>query len=370
MSESVSNNDDSLFSRRVMTSFIQIAALVLLITYCLMIMAPFAGIVVWGIVLAVAVYPLHLRVSGMLGDRPKTSATIITLVALTLILVPGWLIATSTLDTARHLQQDIAGDGVIVDPPTEKVREWPVIGEKTYEIWSEASENLQATVEKYQPQVRAAGEWFLKAALGVGAGVLHFVASFIIAGILLMFGREGYATTSAIAGRIVPGRGEELTNLMTSTIRSVTNGVLGVAAIQAGLAGIGFAMIGLPAAGVFTLVILIAAIIQVPALLIMLPLIGWVFSYASTGAAIVFAIYSIIVALSDNVLKPMLLGRGVNLPVLVVLIGAIGGMIRFGVIGLFLGAVILGLGYQIIRTWLGSDYFKPEPQVPGEAGSA
>jgi predicted PurR-regulated permease PerM len=257
---------------------------------------------------------------------------------------------------------------MIIDPPNEKVRGWPVIGEKTYEVWSEASENLQATVMKYEPQVRAAGEWFLKAALGVGVGVLHFVASFIIAGILLMFGREGHNTMAAIAGRIVPGRGEELTNLMISTIRSVTNGVLGVAVIQAALAGIGFAFIGLPAAGVFTLVILVAAIIQVPALLIMLPLIGWVFSFASTGAAIVFAIYSIIVALSDNVLKPMLLGRGVDLPVLVVLIGAIGGMIRFGVIGLFLGAVILGLGYQIIRTWLASDYFDTGSQSSDEAG--
>jgi predicted PurR-regulated permease PerM len=152
----------------------------------------------------------------------------------------------------------------------------------------------------------------------------------------------------------------------------VTNGVLGVAAIQAALAGIGFALIGLPAAGLFTLVVLVLAIVQIPSLVIMIPLIVWVFSFASTGAATVFAIYAVLVGLSDNVLKPLLLGRGVDLPVLVVLLGAIGGMLTFGVIGLFIGAVILGLGYRVISDWIwhrerdpAAAPAVPEPGRPG-----
>lgn len=111
-------------------------------------------------------------------------------------------------------------------------------------------------------------------------------------------------------------------------------------------------IMGLPAAGLLTLLVLVTAIVQIPAVLIMVPLIAWVYSFADPLPATVFAIYSVVVALSDNVLKPLLLGRGVDLPVLVVLLGAIGGMVAFGVIGLFLGAVLLGVGYELLMDWI------------------
>lgn len=362
------SNDERRFSRNMMTSFIQISALVLLVSACALVVKPFAAIVAWGIILAVAIYPLHARLSAMLGGRPKWSATIIALVGLTLLLVPGWFVVDSTLETAQALRQQAQQGGIEVPPPNEQVRGWPVVGERLYGVWSDASDNLEETLEKHKEQVRKAGEWLFSTAGGLATGMLHFVASIIIAAVFLMFPRQGYDTTAAICERISTGRGEHVTDLMVSTIRSVTNGVLGVAVIQAVLAGIGFALIGLPAAGLLTLVILVTAIMQIPAIIIMLPLIVWVFSFASGGAATIFAIYAIAVALSDNVLKPLLLGRGVDLPVLVVLIGAIGGMIQFGIIGLFLGAVILGLGYQLISEWISGPTFD-EPDVAGEAAS-
>lgn len=368
MNSSVPLDDERRFSRNMMTSFIQIAALVILVGYCALIVAPFASIVIWALVLAVAIFPLHRKLADTLGGKASWSAAIITLLGLAIIVVPGWLIADSTIETARSVQQAISNDALEVPTPRENVRGWPLVGEQAYEIWTSASRNLQETLAEYSTQVRAAGRWSLDAALGVMTGVLHFIASVILAGFFLMYPRKGYDTTAAIAERIAPDKGEQLTDLMIATIRSVTNGVLGVAVIQAALAGIGFALIGLPAAGVFTVVILVAAIVQLPALLIMIPLITWVFSFASTGAAVAFAIYAVIVALSDNVLKPLLLGRGVDLPVLVILIGAIGGMLRFGVIGLFLGAVILGLGYQIITVWIRSNSLDSGTVAPGEAG--
>ena len=179
-----------------------------------------------------------------------------------------------------------------------------------------------------------------------------------IAGAALMYAKNGHSLSSSIAEKIVPGRGKDLTNMSIATIRSVTNGVLGVAIIQAVLLGIGFAVIGVPHAGLLAFVVLITAIIQIPALLIVLPVVVWVFSVTDPVPATIFAVYSLAAAASDNVLKPILLGRGVDLPALVVLIGAIGGMIAYGIIGLFLGAVLLGLGYTIAKAWL---------QVPGEA---
>ncbi|HNP37360.1 MAG TPA: AI-2E family transporter [Woeseiaceae bacterium] len=357
MSVSETMSDERRFSRNMMTSFIQISALVLLVGACAMVVKPFAGIVLWGFILAVAVYPLHLKLTGLLGGREKLSATIITLVGLAIILVPGWLVTESAMETTQTVHQHIEDGDFTIPPPNERVQGWPVIGKKLYQGWSSASTNLQATLHKFEPQVRKAGERLLSLVSAMASGVLHFVASIIIAGVCLMFASKGYATTTEVCERISPARGRHFSDLIISTIRSVTNGVLGVAAIQAGLAGIGFWLIGLPAPGVFTLIILITAIIQIPAILIMVPLIIWVFSFAGTGAATVFAIYAILVALSDNVLKPMLLGRGVDLPVLIVLLGAIGGMITFGVIGLFIGAVILGLGYRIINDWIWSRDF-------------
>jgi predicted PurR-regulated permease PerM len=143
--------------------------------------------------------------------------------------------------------------------------------------------------------------------------------------------------------------------LSIATIRSVTNGVIGVGVIQGALAGIGLFAMGIPHAGLLAAIVLITSIIQVPALIIIVPIVIWVFSFAAPVPATIFAVYMLFVALSDNVLKPILLGRGVDLPAIIVLFGALGGMIAYGIIGLFLGAVILGLGYTIISDWLRID---------------
>jgi predicted PurR-regulated permease PerM len=365
------SEDERRFSRNMMTSFIQIATLVLLVYFCAVIVGPFAGIIVWGIILAVAVYPLHLKLAAALGGRVKWSATIITLVGLAILLVPGWLVVDSTVGTVHTLHAELAEGDVRIPPPDASVRGWPLIGEKLYAGWSAASTNLEGMLAEYRPQVKALAERFAQAAGALLSGMLHFIASIIIAGFFLLFAHKGYDTTTAICDRVSQGRGRHLADLMVSTVRSVTNGVLGVAVIQAALAGIGFALIGLPAAGLFTLLILVAAIVQIPSIIIMIPLIIWVFSFASTGAATIFAIWAILVGLSDNVLKPLLLGRGVDLPVLVVLIGAIGGMIQFGVIGLFIGAVILGLGYRVITDWIWRRSLEPQtgPVAGAEAAS-
>jgi len=338
--------------RETMTSFIQIAALVVLVGLCIMVVGPFFGLVVWGVILAIAIFPLHLRLAATLGGSRKTSATLITLIGLVILVVPGWLVTSSSIDTAQSLAADLRNDSLSIRPPPDGVADWPIVGTGIYAAWSEASENVGEFVETYRSQVRSVVEWLVGAGSALLFGLLHFIVSVIIAGVLLMYPDESYELSRRVFERIATGRGEHLTRLSVATVRSVTNGVLGVAAIQAALAGIGFAVVGLPAPGILTLLVLVTAIVQIPAIVIMLPLIVWVFSFASPVAAGVFAVYAILVALSDNVLKPLLLGRGVDLPVLIVLIGAIGGMIEFGVVGLFIGAVILGLGNRIIADWI------------------
>ena len=366
MASNIHSSDDKALQRNLMTSFIQIAALVVLAGYCIVIVGPFLSVVIWGIVLSVAIFPLHRKLSAALGDREKWSATLIAMIGIALLAIPGWIVVGSTIQSTERLITDVRDNTLEITAPPEKVAEWPLVGAQIAEVWDSAAENTAAFLEKYRTQARSLSERAVKAVSGLVFGLLGFMVSVIIAAICLLYADSGFRVSAAIGERIAPGYGDDLTTLSVQTIRSVTNGVLGVAAIQAVLAGIGFFLIGLPAPGILTLVILVTAIVQLPAILIMVPLIIWVFSFADPVSATIFAVYSTAVALSDNLLKPLLLGRGVDLPVLVVLIGAIGGMLKFGVIGLFLGAVILGLGYRIFSAWLDLS----DPSATSEDASA
>ncbi len=355
MQDSTHSAKDVNFQRNLMTTFIQIAAIVILVSYCLDIVGPFVSLVIWGLVLAVAIHPLHTKLTATLGGSEKLAATLMILIGLAIVVVPGWLMTESVISSITAFAQAVKAGTLDIPPPNDNVAGWPLIGERVYQVWSAASTNLEQTLNNFDPSPREASEWLVRKIGSLLAGLAQISVSIIIAGVATLYAKSGYKTSCAIASRISPVRGQHLVNTSIATIRSVTNGVLGVAFIQAVLAGIGLMIMGVPHAGIITAIVLITSIVQVPALLIIVPVVFWVFSFAAAVPATIFAIYMLLVALSDNVLKPILLGRGVDLPAAIVLVGAIGGMIQYGVIGLFLGAVILGLGYTIISDWIQSD---------------
>jgi predicted PurR-regulated permease PerM len=202
------------------------------------------------------------------------------------------------------------------------------------------------------PQLKEAAGWLLSTAAGAGVGVLQFVISIIIAGVILANAVGFGGFLKALATRLTGDRGEEFATLASKTVRSVAQGVLGVALIQSLLAGVGLLAADVPGAGLWALLVLLLAIVQLPPILILAPIILYVFSASSTTVAVIFMIWSILVSMSDAFLKPLLLGRGVEVPMLIILIGAIGGMISSGIIGLFTGAVVLALGYELFKAWL------------------
>ena len=354
MQNSMNAADDTVFQRNMMTSFIQIAALVILVSYCLAIIGPFVSLVVWGIVLAVAIHPLQVKLAAMLGGKEKTATVVITLIGLFIVLVPGWIMLKSVIASITSLAAEMKAGSLVVPPPADNVADWPLIGERVYALWSAAAANLGEALKSLDPTPREATQLLVSKIGSLASGMLQMAVSVIIAGVATTYAKSGYKLSCALASRILPARGQHMTDVSIATIRSVTNGVLGVAVIQAVFAGIGLMVMGVPHAGIITAVVLITAIVQIPALLILGPVAFWVFSWAAPIPATIFAVYALTVSLSDNVLKPILLGRGVALPAVIVLIGAIGGMIQYGVVGLFLGAVILGLGYTIISDWIAS----------------
>jgi len=335
-----------------MAAFLQIVAVVLLVGLCLWIIAPFVTLVIWAVIIAVAVFPAHQKLSAALGGREKLSAALLVLAGLLILVVPTWLMTESSVSAAKSLGASMQEGAISISPPADKVAEWPLIGKTVHGLWSQAAGDLEALVNQFQPQLVVVGETVIKSIGAVVLGVVQFVVSIFIAGALLLGAPAGYRASRAFATALAGERGRDLTDMSIMTIRSVSKGVVGVAIIQALLAGIGLVVMGVPAAGIWAALVLVLAVVQLPPLLVLGPIAVWVFSVADPIPATLFAVYAVLVSLCDSALKPLFLGRGMDIPMLVILIGALGGAISAGLLGLFLGPVVLAVGYKILTEWM------------------
>ncbi len=331
---------------------IRLGLIFLILAWCLQILTPFISLVAWGAIIAVALYKPFLKLVEKLGGKKKLAMTLIVVIGIAVILVPVISLSSSMVEGATKLGTQVSEGSVHIPAPPAYVEEWPVIGEKTYKVWLQASQNMRSVLEKYPHQLTSVGKKMLGAAAGVGVGILQFIISFLIAAVFLMNADVAQANLRKLANRLTTEHGEELLEMSSSTIRSVAVGVIGIAFIQALLGGLGMMFAGVPAAGLLAIVILVLAIAQLPPILILGPVAFYVFSAESTTVAMVFLVWSLLVSFSDMLLKPLFLGRGVDVPMLVILLGAIGGMITSGIVGLFVGAIVLALGYKLLVVWL------------------
>jgi predicted PurR-regulated permease PerM len=268
------------------------------------------------------------------------------------MLIPVILLSGSLIESATGLGAKITEGTLQIPAPSANVHSWPVIGEKVYTAWSAASVNLESFVEKNTEQLSSIGLKLLSLAGGVGLGILQFIISLLIASAFLFNADSITLALKRFANRLLGKDAQHLLTLSTSTIRSVAVGVLGIAIIQGVMAGLGMMLAGVPAAGLIALIVLVFAIAQLPPILVLAPVIFYVFSVSSTAVAVIFMIWCFIINFTDLVLKPLLLGRGVDAPMLVILLGAIGGMLLLGIPGLFIGAIVLALGYTLFQEWV------------------
>lgn len=360
------SSDNHLFIKNAVEASIRIGLIFILVSWSYQIMKPFIVPVLWGAIIAVAAAPLILKLENIFGGRRTLAATLFTVVSLTLLIIPTVMLSGSIIDNLQGIAHALEKGTLAIPTPPDKVATIPVIGEQLDAIWFLASVNLEAAIAQFAPQFKSVGGTLLTAAGSGVSSVLQFIVSLIIAGIFLANTEGSVKASHSVARRIIGDKGPEWAELSAATIRSVVQGVLGIALIQATLAAIGLFAIGIPAPGLFTLLVLFVAIIQLPPLLILAPVAAYVFSYADTTPAVIFLIWSILVSMSDAFLKPMLLGRGVDIPMLVILLGAIGGMIMSGIIGLFVGAVVLALGYKLFVAWVNEDPMPEDMSVSGK----
>ena len=335
---------------------------------------PFATILLWAVILAVALYPAFSWLEARLGGRGGLAATILSLGLLALVVGPAVLLGGSAVDSLRSIAASLSEETFAIPPPSETVKSWPLVGERLYQAWASAAESLGDTLVRFAPQLGTLGTKVLGFAAGLVGGVLQFVLSIIFAGLMLRSADALSATTRTIARRLTTRRGDVLVGMVAATIRNVSRGVIGVAILQAILAAIGLVVAEVPAAELIAIGVLVLAIIQIGPNILLIPVIIWVWTAMPTTTAVLFTAYMVPVMLFDNFLKPMLMARGLDTPMIVIFIGVIGGTLSYGLPGVFIGPVVLAVFYDLVTNWVSSaDAAGGEPSgagVPNEAGTS
>ena len=345
-------NQDNKYVSIAIDLILKVGALFLVIVLCFKIITPFISILIWGLIIAIILFPLFQRMNKWVGSRNKLSSLIITVFFLSLLVLPSIWLVNQLIDGIKFLADSLQDGNLKIPIPPESVSEWPLIGSWLYDNWVQLAENFGESVKGFMPQITSWGEKLLGTLANTGMGILQFAVSIIIAGIFLVFFERGSDSGKKIFQKIVGERGEEFMDVSVKTIRNVAAGVLGVAIVQSALMGVGLILADVPLAAVWIIVILIMAIAQIPVLLFNIPLIIYLFAFLDPLPAALWSVYFIVMGLMDNVLKPLIMGKGAVVPVLVVFLGAIGGFMAFGFIGLFLGAIILSLAYKLYVTWI------------------
>jgi len=342
-------------SRRLLDVFIRAGLVVVLVLLCYLIFSPFLTMMLWALILAITIYPLHQMLAARIGGRQGLAATLIVLLAVVVIVTPTIMLASEFGDSVQNLIKNVRDNTFQVPAPSDKVAAWPVVGERMHAVWSQAHNDLPGLVQSMQPKLGELATKALGIVAALGGGLLMFLFSFIVAGIIMAYGESGARAMQEIFERIVGiARGQEFAKLSTATVRAVASGVIGIACIQALIIGVSLMIAGVPFAGVLAVVVLVLGVAQLPALLVTLPVIGWIWASGeyNTGPAVAYTVLLFVGGMADNVLKPLMLGRGVDAPMPVILIGALGGMATTGILGMFVGATGLALGYQIFMRWV------------------
>ena len=258
----------------------------------------------------------------------------------------------SLIDSLQALSERPGLSALTLPQPWEGVKDWPVVGDQIFQFWELASNNFHDTLTNIAPYLKPVGSNLLQIAAGAGTGAVKFLIAIILAGFLYAPAPSLVSGVRKLSHKLALGRGEEFIRLAVATIRAVSRGVIGISALQALLAGLGLTVAGVPGASLITSAVLVLGIIQIGPSIILIPLILWGWITMETTAALLFMAYMVPVSLLDNILRPLVLGRGLTTPMLVILIGVIGGTISYGITGLFLGPIVLAVIWELLTAWV------------------
>lgn len=326
----------------------------LMIVSSLWILQPFLGALVWATMIVVATWPLMLTVQTALGGRRWAAVTVMTLAMLLLLVAPLTFAILTVIDRRDEIVNLAASLSTAeVPPPPAWLEGVPYVGGRLSEEWRRlAAIGAEELTAQAAPYVRQALTWFAGQAGSLGLMVLHFLLTLIIAAILYANGEFAAMGVRRFGRRLADDRGENAVVLSGQAIRAVALGVIVTAIVQSAAAGLGLAVSGIPYAAVLTTIIFVLCIAQVGPILVLIPAVGWLYWSGDSVWGTLLLVWSIAVGLLDNVLRPILIRRGADLPLLLIFAGVIGGLIGFGVIGLFVGPTVLAVTYRLLEAWI------------------
>ncbi len=320
----------------------------------LKILQPFLIAWLWAIVIVVASWPTMLWLQGRLGGRRWAAVSLLTLALLVLLVLPLSLAITAAVVNAGEIAERIKtlDDFRLPMLPTW-VTELPFFGAKAIQLWDQvAKAGMEGLMARLAPYAGALTKGIVARASGFGFIIFEAVLALAFSALLYMRGEASARVVQRIAARLAGPRGANSVVLATSAIRGVAIGVGGTAVVQSVMTGIGLSLAGVPFAALLSGLAFVLCLVQIGTLPVLVPAVIWVFWTGETGWGIFLLIWSIIVGTADNVLRPLLIQRGVDLPLWLVFTGVVGGLFAFGLVGLFIGPVVLAVASMLLSDWL------------------
>jgi predicted PurR-regulated permease PerM len=315
------------------------------------VIAPLLTILLWSAVLTVALYPLFDWLARALGRRGFAALCVISLCLLIVVGPVTWL-GFGLIDAVGSLTKGLDTGQLAIPLPAESVKLWPLIGEPLHRIWNLAATNLKAALIEIAPHLKPIGGRLLEMAQSAFVGLVELLISIVVTGFLLMRGPQLVEVSIVFLGRVLSHRGKETVQLVGATIRNVSRGVVGIGLLQSILAGVGFLAAGFPSASVLAFLTLLLSIAQIGPAILLLPITVWSWTAMDTKAALLFTLYMVFVGFIDNVLRPLVMARGLTTPMPIIMIGVIGGIIAYGIVGLFFGPMVLSVAWAVMVVWI------------------
>ena len=321
------------------------------------ILGPFLPSTIWAITLVIATWPVLKRVQAALGGRRSPAVLVMTLLLVAIVVLPfGSAVVTIVKNSGRIEQIATAVTSFQIPPTPSWVSDLPVIGDPVAEAWDHvASAGVNSLLVEAGPYVGTVTKYFVSAVGSLGTFFVQLLLTIVVASILYANGDSAAAMVRRFGYRLAGERGEDVVRLAGQAIRGVALGVVVTAVLQSLLSGVALAVAGVPFAGILTAVTFMLCIIQIGPALVLLPAIGWLYYTDATGRMAFLLIGTILILSLDNVLRPLLIRRGADLPLLLILVGVIGGLMAFGLIGVFVGPAMLAVTYTLLQAWLGED---------------
>ncbi|SLN53360.1 putative inner membrane protein [Pseudoruegeria aquimaris] len=340
---------------KVVDLAIRLMFLGLFIYSAIVMVTPLASVFIWAVILCVAIYPIFNKLQALLGGRKSLAATLLVLIGLALTLGPIASAVSGFASLGAEFTEQLAAGKLNLPPPPEGLDDFPLAGPQIKEVWLLFNQNLDVAIVKYSKPILDITSALFGKALGIGLGLLGLALAAIIMGALLAPGPKLVVGVQKFANRIFAPRGGEFVLMAGATIQNVMKGVVGVAAIQAFVVWLLLKLFGIGSATTLAFISLILSIVQIGPGLVLIPVIIYAWSSMSGGMALAFTILAIPTMIMDSFLRPIFISQGLQTPMLVILIGVLGGVMAYGLIGIFMGPVLFAVFYELFTVWIEAD---------------